>query len=433
MIELLLLLIGARVIRRKWWVVATAGLLWLTLGLFLFVNAFLEDFRIPPSYFAIPLLIDAAFSLISAIHGRRTGRALRFVKAGLFVGLVLLIIDAPWHSDMIVGFLVGAFLVVDSIWRAASAFVVRHAKWRLSLAGAVVEFLLGIWSFLPWPSQWRGEVGSDVGTLLMVSGVGVLTLALRIRHLPPDMSISTVLTRGWPTVPDEEPRAKAAASEESGAPPVPETVTVHVWTPTGGLVPVSHGVQRYVAALDENGVISTGHAALELPPDLYVSHYPAVEISRSQSEFAHTLRATRDNDVPGLFQPSYQEESAGWCASTRQVPLTGLHTPAMRRFWAAYRRDTTYNLTNRNCSSTVAKVLDAGLEGIFAVEARSPYFLLRLLLTPELWVAGVMRRRAAAMAWTPGIVLDYARALSLIVALPQRIRPKAYRSAEQVR
>jgi hypothetical protein len=44
-----------------------------------------------------------------------------------------------------------------------------------------------------------------------------------------------------------------------------------------------------------------------------------------------------------------------------------------------------------------------------------------------------MRRRAAAMAWTPGIVLDYARALSQIVVLPQRLRPQRNRSMEQSR
>ncbi len=34
--------------------------------------------------------------------------------------------------------------------------------------------------------------------------------------------------------------------------------TVHVWTPTGALAPV--GIRRYVAAFDENGRVSTGHA-----------------------------------------------------------------------------------------------------------------------------------------------------------------------------
>lgn len=166
--------------------------------------------------------------------------------------------------------------------------------------------------------------------------------------------------------------------------------------------------------------MSTGHAALHAPPDIYISHYPAVEISHA-GKHAQLLRATPDNDVAGLFQPSYAEEIAGWCESTLRVQLVGLDIRAIRTFWKAYRRDTTYSLTNRNCSSGVAKALDAGLEGMFEAEARSPYFLMRLLFLPELWVAGVMRRRAAAMVWTPGIVLDYARALRHVIILSARL------------
>jgi hypothetical protein len=39
---------------------------------------------------------------------------------------------------------------------------------------------------------------------------------------------------------------------------------------------------------------------------------------------------------------------------------------------------------------------------------------LRLLLTPELWVAAHLRKRATTMAWTPGLTLDYARAMSML-------------------
>jgi hypothetical protein len=37
-----------------------------------------------------------------------------------------------------------------------------------------------------------------------------------------------------------------------------------------------------------------------------------------------------------------------------------------------------------------------------------------VLVTPELWVAAQIRKRAVTMAWTPGLTLDYARALSML-------------------
>ncbi|WP_421994663.1 protease [Reyranella sp.] len=414
MIELLLLLVGARVLRRKWWILFLLGTAWFLLGLFFFLDAFTDD-RIPPTWFAVPLLIDAAIALAAAAQTAGTERALRIAKAVLFVAIALVLVESPWHVDMIVGILAGTFLLADAAWRATSAWVVRFARWRLSLVGAGLELLWAIASFQPYPTNWAGETGADVGLLLMVSAVGLGGLAIRLRQLPVGLPLSAVLASGWPREEDEAGPATAATRLSR----TPGPVTVHVWTPTGALAPV--GVRRYVAAFDEKGSVSTGHAALEAPPDIYISHYPATEISLDQP-LTRTLRATPDNDVAGLFQPSYEEEARDWCPSTRQVRLRGLDIAAMRAFWRAYRRDTTYNLTSRNCSSGVAKALDAGLEGMFEARAGSPYFLARLLFSPELWVAGVMRRRAAAMAWTPGMVLDYSRALKHIIALPDRLR-----------
>ena len=41
--------------------------------------------------------------------------------------------------------------------------------------------------------------------------------------------------------------------------------------------------------------------------------------------------------------------------------------------------------------------------------------ILRTLFMPELWIAAHIRKRALTMAWTPGLVMDYARALEAIV------------------
>src|SRR5690606_5721900 len=124
-------------------------------------------------------------------------------------------------------------------------------------------------------------------------------------------------------------------------------------------------INRYIAAVDSNGVISTGHAALEMAPSVYISHYPAVELDRSPDQFARTLRATTDNDVPGRFLGSYEKESAEWCPSTVQVSIKNIDRSKLIAFWDHYRQDNTYNLTNRNCSSTVADALDAALEGVY--------------------------------------------------------------------
>jgi hypothetical protein len=90
----------------------------------------------------------------------------------------------------------------------------------------------------------------------------------------------------------------------------------------------------------------------------------------------------------------------------------------LRLFWEEYKKDTTYNLTYRNCSSTVSRALDAAVEGSlghFQGRDRGWAPFLRMVITPELGVAAQIRKRAHTMAWTPGLTLDYARALSMLV------------------
>ena len=176
-------------------------------------------------------------------------------------------------------------------------------------------------------------------------------------------------------------------------------------------------LNRYIAAVDVNGVISTGHAALESPEGVYVSLYPAQEIDRSPEQFGALLRATAENDVPGVFQPDYATEAQAWCPSTTQVRIRNYDAAKLQAFWDVYRQDATYNLTHRNCSSSVSRALEAALDGVVG-RLHGPQagwrVLLRLLLTPELWVASQIRKRALTMAWTPGLTLDYARALSML-------------------
>ncbi|MFM9597898.1 hypothetical protein ACKI1O_52455, partial [Streptomyces scabiei] len=82
---------------------------------------------------------------------------------------------------------------------------------------------------------------------------------------------------------------------------------------------------------------------------------PAVEISRSPDEFTRQLRATPNNNVPGIFQPDYQTESRKWCPSTRKVRIRNYSEARLTAFWEKYRQNESYNLTHRNCSSSVAR------------------------------------------------------------------------------
>ncbi len=121
---------------------------------------------------------------------------------------------------------------------------------------------------------------------------------------------------------DDGRNASPFANAVFEGPPEPHetALTVHVWT--GSAKQEARRqliVDRYIAAVDRQGTISTEHAALETPEGIYISLHPAVDIDRSPDEFSRILHATRDNDVPGLWQPDYVTESTAWCESTHKV------------------------------------------------------------------------------------------------------------------
>ena len=293
--------------------------------------------------------------------------------------------------------------------------------WCVSRVGAprlgvgIVELAFAAFLIEPYPTWYAGTVPYCVGTAMVVSGLGIMLIAFRMRRLPADSSLALLFTRDASAA---APIVEVIAAPPGGPPPQP--LVVHVWTPTGSAKDALPQplLDRYVAAVDGNGTISTGHAALEVPPDVYISHYPAEEIDHSPDDFRALLRATRDNDVKGRFQPSYAIESAGWCESTAKVVFARYDAARLRAFWQVYSRDDTYNLTRRNCSSTVAAALESALEGTLGGSGSKFGAFLAALVNPELWVAAQLRKHCESMAWTPGLVLDYARSLRVAMDQP---------------
>lgn len=234
-----------------------------------------------------------------------------------------------------------------------------------------------------------------IGMSIFLSGSALLRQAIRFKNWQSPISISPV-----------------------SAPACSNALVIHVWTPRGTVDDTlvrNRLLNRYIAAVDVNGVISAGHAALECGPDIYISHYPQDDIDRSAGDFVRLLRATPNNDVAGRFLPDYPSEVADWCPSSVQVSFAHYDAQRLAGLWANYRQNATYNLASRNCSSAVAHSLEAALEGAMNPGKSSMLDFARIIISPEFWVAAQVRKRAEAMAWTPGLVLDYARALRAAV------------------
>ncbi len=406
-IELTLLLVGGDYLQRRWVLLIVTGPVWLAAGTFLCVDALDGRLIFPLESFALLVLLECLMALSLAGSGLSLAPRLRFIQATALAVVAILILS-PWDlGDVLIAISLAVAFAVDGLTRMVTAWYVRFPGWQLTLAGGALLLVLAVTFVVPWQPGYVDTIPYCIGIGLAGSGLTLARAGLALRLWPRGSAIAPHLVHA---------RSGGAVLQLPPVPPTPpggRPLLVHVWTAVGT---ADHPLRRplldrYIAAVDAKGVISTGHSALELPPDLYISHYPAVEIDHSPTEFHHLFRATPDNDVPGRFQPSYAVESAEWCPANRHVAFRRFNPARLRAFWDAYRQDATYNLTYRNCSSTVALALDCAIEGTLARHGLNPYLLLRVMLSPELWIAAQLRRRARTMAWTPGILLDYAMAM----------------------
>ncbi|SDN41059.1 Uncharacterized membrane protein HdeD, DUF308 family [Methylobacterium phyllostachyos] len=391
MAPLWLLLVGRAAVGRHWHLILSVGLLWALLGIVVVVDSLDGAIHVPDRWFGLVLLADGVISLAVGATITGTARRMRVFQGVLLTIMAVLILMATRHSNFLLAMIFGIAFTVDGLVRITIASLLKFAGWRIAVALGALSVAFGLFHLQPWPTWYAGTVGYCIGMFLILSGANLMFIGLRARHL-------------------------------RVAGPVPEAVepgslTVYVWTPTGqATTPASQRlIRRYVASVDQAGRYSTGHAALGQGDDLYISHYPAVEIDRSPANLRSSLRAGPENDVPGRFLPSHAAEVADWCPPTVAVTLHGIDAALLRAFWAGYHRDTTYNFISRNCSTTVARALDVAIEGAFSRGGHPWRQLATALTTPEFWAAALLRTGARSMTWTPGLVLDYTRALSALI------------------
>ncbi|WP_260987723.1 HdeD family acid-resistance protein [Roseomonas gilardii] len=414
MIRLAFLLLGARALRRQWPLLAAAGATWMTLGVLILIDLSDRHLIVLTDTLGILLGIKGFVEAGSAlVLGLRRNWLLLVRGLGLML-TGFLVADIPWDNNIGSTLLFGTAFLLDGLFRIASAFYVHATtRWRFGILAGLTEIGLSILVFTDWPIPHHLTVPFCLSMLLLSSGWSLLVMSLQLRRLSPTASVTTLplyAARNW--------HARGQVHPEHAEPvlaPSDALLRVHAWTPLSSAEQPRRRplLDRYIAAEDHKGVVSTGHMALELPPELYISHYPALEIDRDPANFLRTLNAGPHNDVPGRFLPSHAEEVADWCPPDSGVTFHRFNAAALRTFWATYARDNTYNLTARNCSSAVVLALDAAIEG--ALARGNPWLsFARLLADPNFWMMRLVRGRAELMTWTPGLALDYARLLQQV-------------------
>jgi uncharacterized membrane protein HdeD (DUF308 family) len=300
MVRLVMILLGVDYLRTRWKALMVAGCLSVALGVEVFIDMMDGSLYFPLKPFAFLLLLEGLSTLAVAWTGMGGQRKLRYVKGSAFTLAATLILIGTLHANFILAMIFGTLFFADGVLQIISARIVRFRRWRLAIAGGVFEMVVAFIFYLPYPVEYAGTIPYCVALGLLFAGWNMILLAMRVRRMKHNPAVADSVPA--PAAAPETELAGSRVTEWDGPPSDDErALTIHVWTPAATAKAEAQPrviVNRYIAAVDRNGAISTGHAALESPEGIYISLYPGKEIDRSPEEFGRMLRATRENDVP---------------------------------------------------------------------------------------------------------------------------------------
>ena len=419
--NLALLLLGPGNLYRSRWYFTALGSLLTLVGLFIVIDASDKVTLISLEAFGWVMVViglaKVAFSLLAGGGGTPVFYSF---QGAVFVILGIAIADYPQESENAIPWLFAMAFIINGVYQTASALIIRYPNWVWFLVSGAGHLLFGGLLLLEWKHSITWVVPLFLGICLILLGLTTLRTALRLgRYLQGEHADEFEVAARYFL--DFHVAGRFRKNYLSEGPVVPPDVSnqhgdllIHVWTPTTVAKSEVHPniVNRYVAAQDNEGKFAVGHSALEMEPDVYISHCDGDPTAFDNSN--EVWKTLRSKDAPGIFYPSFEEEISSYMLPSATIRFRNFSAEQLRVFWAMYRRVTCYNFTNRNCSVAVALALEAALMGSLSKGKRFRT-LLYLMSSKDLWVAHFLRWKAREMVWTPGMILEYAVALQRVV------------------
>ena len=419
--NLAMLLLGPGNLHRSRWYLTFLGILLSVAGFFIVIDASDTVTLISLEAFGWVMVVMGLAKLAISILAGGGGLPSVFGFQGLvFVILGIAIADFPQQSENAVPWLFGLALLLNGLYQTLSALILRYPNWGWFLASGIGHLIFGGLLFFDWKQAVSWVVPLFLGGGLILIGLTTLRTALRLgRYLrgkdkvDAEMAIHYFLDfhvagRFRERYLTSDLVAPSEVGQEHG------DLLVHIWTPStvANVKPAHNLINSYVAARNSEGKFTVGHSALQMSPELYISHCDGDPTAFENSD--EVWLTLRSKDVAGEFLPSFEEELKTYVPPSATIRFRNFSADQLRTFWALYREVTDYNFTNRNCSVAVALALEAALMGSLDTGRRFRTFLY-LLTNKDLWVAHFIRWKAREMVWTPGMMLDYVVALQRVV------------------
>jgi uncharacterized membrane protein HdeD (DUF308 family) len=102
----------------------------------------------------------------------------------LSVVVGLLFLRAPLGALASLTLLAACFLMVGGLFKVVAAVAYRFAAWGWTLAGGVIDVILGLLIWREWPASALWVIGLYVGIDLVFRGFNWVALGLALRALP---------------------------------------------------------------------------------------------------------------------------------------------------------------------------------------------------------------------------------------------------------
>jgi uncharacterized membrane protein HdeD (DUF308 family) len=131
------------------------------------------------------LLLGGAAEAVGAFWCRGwSGFFLELLSGVLSIVVGLLFLRAPAGALAALTLLIASFLMVGGIFKIVAAVSYRFAAWGWSLAGGIIDVILGVMIWQEWPASALWVIGLFVGINLLFRGFNWIALGLALRALP---------------------------------------------------------------------------------------------------------------------------------------------------------------------------------------------------------------------------------------------------------
>lgn len=418
MLRLLFLLMGGPTLRAGWPYLTLLGVLCVgACGGILMDLLQHGSLSFPLHVLGMFLAVEGLVEAVGAIYKPAGIGWSLLTKSAVLMLLGVVVFLAPYDSGLGISLAFASIFLLDGGFRVISSSLMRCRRWTRKLALGCAEIVFGVLIATHWPLSPHVIVSLCFALLLAGWGINLLTMAAQIHALPENVSVAALplFTRKGLRAPHGLDYVHPPLSNA----PVSDPLNVYIWTPlgSGDVSGRRPWFDRWVAAIDHRGEVSTGHTSLEMGDELYISLYPTEDLSLTLRGFLQTLRAREEFDVEGFLRPSLEKEIKAWCRPDKRLVLPHYNQVALRNYWRSNASHTHYNLTSRNCSTSVMQALDVATEGLLGQRGFKGFWV---LLNPDFWLLSLVRSRAEGMTWTPGLVMDYCQLLCRVLASAER-------------